>query len=227
MFGAPTYMWSIIARGTWCLEHLHADMWCIIAGGSKCSEHLQICSVRIIVGETECSDRCEEYYSRSEHIRIYWDVDFSTIKWTAQGKFRSITTDPNPVQKLKLIERFGDSNWVNSSNFIASQIFWEIRPSFFSCFFLFSNMFPESDGFVAMSVTSSIKDTCSNLSLSDWWMETKLFKLVTSTPTKPWLSGNLLANIETCGNLWSNFPENPRVVAIKLLELTQIASPNI
>ena len=33
--------------------------------------------------------------------------------------------------------------------------------------FMFFNMFPESDGFVAMPVTKRIKETCSNLSLSN------------------------------------------------------------
>ena len=36
----------------------------------------------------------------------------------------------------------------------------------FSHVFIFGNMFPESYGFVAMPVTSGIKDTCSILSLS-------------------------------------------------------------
>ena len=38
----------------------------------------------------------------------------------------------------------------------------------FSHVFIFGNMFPESHGFVAMPVTSSTKDTCSNLSLSNY-----------------------------------------------------------
>ena len=50
-------------------------------------------------------------------------------------------------------------------------------------------MFPESHGFVMMSVTGCIKETSSNLSLSNWWMETKLYELVTGTVTKPWLWG--------------------------------------
>ena len=33
--------------------------------------------------------------------------------------------------------------------------------------FIFGNMFSENNGFVAMPVTSSIKDTCSNLSVSN------------------------------------------------------------
>ena len=37
---------------------------------------------------------------------------------------------------------------------------------------------------------------------------------------------NLLPNINTCENEWSYFSANMRVVALKLLELTQFASPN-
>ena len=43
--------------------------------------------------------------------------------------------------------------------------------------------------------------------------------------TKHWLSGNMSPNIKTHENGWSYFSENLRVVAIKLLELTQFASP--
>ena len=34
-------------------------------------------------------------------------------------------------------------------------------------------------------------------------------------------------NIKTCENGWSNFSENLRPVAIKMLELTLFASPNL
>ena len=37
----------------------------------------------------------------------------------------------------------------------------------FSHVFIFRNMFPESHGFVAVPVTSCVKDTCTNLSLSN------------------------------------------------------------
>ena len=57
--------------------------------------------------------------------------------------------------------------------------------------------------------------------------ETKLFKLVTGTEMKPWLSRNMLPNINTCENGWSNFSANLRVVLLKLLELTQFAWPNL
>ena len=56
--------------------------------------------------------------------------------------------------------------------------------------------------------------------------ETKLFQLVTGTEMKPWLSRNMLPNINTCENGWSNFSANLRVVSWKLLELTQFAWPN-
>ena len=76
-----------------------------------------------------------------------------------------------------------------------SQIFWEIRSYIFICFYI-RDMFPESHGFVAMLAIRCIKDTCSNLSLSNQWRETKLFDLVTGTATKPWLSGNMIPNMK-------------------------------
>ena len=51
-----------------------------------------------------------------------------------------------------------------------------------------------------------------------------MFELVTGTATT--LSGNMLPNINTCENGCSNFSANLRVVTIKLIELTQFASPN-
>ena len=51
-------------------------------------------------------------------------------------------------------------------------------------------------------------------------------KLATDIGTKLRLSGNMLPNIKACYCGWQNFSENLRVVAIKLLELTQFASPN-
>ena len=83
--------------------------------------------------------------------------------------------------------------------------------------FLYLVTFPERQDFVAMPVTSCIKDICSNLSLSNQWRETKLFQIVTGTATKPWLSGNMLPNINTCKNGWSKLSENLRIMALKLL----------
>ena len=48
----------------------------------------------------------------------------------------------------------------------------------------------------------------------------KLFDHVTRTETKPGLSGNILPNLNTCENGWSNFSENLRIVALKLVELS-------
>ena len=42
---------------------------------------------------------------------------------------------------------------------------------------------------------------------------------MTGTRTKPWPPVNMLPNIKTCENGWSNFSENLIIVAIKLLEL--------
>ena len=92
----------------------------------------------------------------------------------------------------------------------------------FSHVFIFGKIFLESHGFVAMPVTSRIIDTCSNLSLSDWWRETKLFDLVTGTSSKPWLTGNTLPNIKTCKNGWSNFSEyleTPKSINLQLFTL--------
>ena len=57
--------------------------------------------------------------------------------------------------------------------------------------------------------------------------ETKLFELVTGTETKPWLSRNMLPNINTCENGWLNFSANRRVVSLKSLELIQFAWPTL
>ena len=54
----------------------------------------------------------------------------------------------------------------------------------------------------------------------------KFFELVTCTATKPWLSINMLPNINICENVCSNFSTNLRVVALKFIELTQFAIPN-
>ena len=52
-----------------------------------------------------------------------------------------------------------------------------------------------------------------------------MIRLVTGIATKPRLSGNMLPNIKTCENGWSNFSGNLRIVALKLLELTRFLSP--
>ena len=93
------------------------------------------------------------------------------------------------IFQIKVIDRFSDKNRVNSRNFNATILISEKFHHPVSHVFLFGNMFPESRGFVAMPVTSCIKDTCSNVSQSNLWRETKLFDIVTDTATKPRLSG--------------------------------------
>ena len=79
-----------------------------------------------------------------------------------------------------------------------------------------------------MPATSRVKDTCTNLSLSNnQCRETKLFALLIFTATKPRLSRNMLPNINKCENGCWYFSENLRIVALKLLELAQFASPNL
>ena len=95
-------------------------------------------------------------------------------------------------------------NWLEQFYRHYSQIFWEIRP--FIHVLIFSNMFPESHGFVVMLSSSSIKDTCTNLSLFKKWSETILYELVAGTATKP-----LLKKRDTKyknENGLSNFSEN-------------------
>ena len=53
-----------------------------------------------------------------------------------------------------------------------------------------------------------------------------MFELVTGTARRQGLSGNILPNINTSKNGWSNFSANLSVVALKLFELTQFAAPN-
>ena len=124
-------------------------------------------------------------------------------------------------------DKFFDKNWVNSTNFNAT--IFKLTEKFdhqFSHVFIFGNMFPESHCFFAIPVTSCIKDSCSNLSPSNWWREMKLFDLVTGTATKPWPSGDMSPNLNTCENGWSNFSENVRIVTLTLFELTLFTSPN-
>ena len=54
-----------------------------------------------------------------------------------------------------------------------------------------------------------------------------MIRLVTGIATKPSLSGNMFPNIKTFENRRSNFSGNLRTVALKLLELTRILSPNL
>ena len=123
--------------------------------------------------------------------------------------------------KLKKIYRFGDLNWVNSINFNATtQIFWESWSYIFAYLYIWEPVFniwePISweSRFRCYAGLQLIKDTCSNSSLYNKWRETKLFEIVTGIATKPWLSRNMLPNIKTCENGWSNLSENQSVMAI-------------
>ena len=88
------------------------------------------------------------------------------------GKSPSITTDPTPhkikVKNCKLIELVSDKNRVNSCNFNTKILKFSEKFDYqVARLFLFGNMLPQSHDFVAMLVTSCIKDTCSNLSQSN------------------------------------------------------------
>ena len=110
------------------------------------------------------------YIQRStlKRIRSYAYSHRLLYKWIMHGKSPFITPDHQHSTKLKQIDIFGDNNRVNSSNFNATILkFSEKFDHPFSHVFIFGNLFPESHGFVAMPVTSHIKDICSNLSLSN------------------------------------------------------------
>ena len=64
--------------------------------------------------------------------------------------------------------RFRDANRVHSSNFNAMTLkFSDEFDHPISHVFIFGNMFPESRSFAAMPVSSCIKASCYNLSLSN------------------------------------------------------------
>ena len=72
--------------------------------------------------------------------------------------------------KLLIIKfgRFRDKNEVKSSDFNAAILTFSGKHYHqFSNVWMFGDMFPQSHCFATMPVTSRIKDTCSNLSLSN------------------------------------------------------------
>ena len=164
-------------------------------------------------------------------LLLHWQDLSIKMNWSGKIVLYHSSKRTSTPHKTK-VDWFGDENWVNSRNFIATTLRFSEKYDYpISPFFVFGNMFRESHGFFDMRVTICIKDTCSNLSLSNQWRETKLFELVTTrtmlgfTAMKPCNLRNMLPNINTCENRWSYFSENLRVVAMKLLELTQFASP--
>ena len=98
------------------------------------------------------------------------------------GKSTSITTDPNTVQNYRKLTDLVIKIELTRAILMSWLKFSEkFNHQFSHVFFIFGNQFPESLGFVAMPVTSWIKDTCSNLSLSNQWLRTKMFNFVTGT----------------------------------------------
>ena len=83
----------------------------------------------------------------------------------------------------------------------------------------------------------TIRKICSrsNVSLSNWWREEKLFQLVTGTEHLTKYKQNILPNINTCENGWDDshtcrngwLSANLRIRALKLNELIQFPSPNL
>ena len=70
---------------------------------------------------------------------------------------------PQHRTKLKQIDRFGDKNRVNSNNFnVITLKFSDKFDHPFAYVSIFGNMFRDSRSFVAVPITSCIKDKCSN-----------------------------------------------------------------
>ena len=90
-------------------------------------------------------------------------------------------------------------------------------------------MFPDSRGFVALPVTSCIKDTLSNFSLSNNLVTRDEIVQPCDRHSKVTviLRKSMLLNINICENGWSNFSGNLRIVAFKFLTLTRFLSPNL
>ena len=92
-------------------------------------------------------------------------IDFSINTLFTENR---IPSERTPTLLIKVIDRFGDKNRVNSGNFNA--MIFILPEKFdhpFSQVFIFGNMFLQSHGFVAMRITSCIKGTCSNVSQSN------------------------------------------------------------
>ena len=156
-------------------------------------------------------------------------IDFSINGLTTENRLRSIRT-PTPykikVNNCKLIDLA--IRRVNSSNFNATIL--KFSKKFYNPFshdFMFGNLFPESHGFVAMPVTSSIKDTCSNLSLSN---SSERRNCSTLWPVQQ----RSRDSQETCyqiwkhaKNGWSNFSENLRILSIWVNSILITKSINI
>ena len=118
-------------------------------------------------------------------------------------------------------------NRVNSSNFKAKTVkFSEKFDNTFSHVFIFGNTFLRVTASLLFRLqpASKIHDPIYPYLISDGKRNCSTLWL---SATKPWLSANMLPNIKTYENVWSNFSENLKIVALKLLELTQFASPNL
>ena len=77
-----------------------------------------------------------------------------------------------------------------------------------------------------MYIYDNIRTFYFNFFLSNYWIETKYFELVTVTESNPSTWANRLPNINKCENGWSNFSASFSVVTLKLTELIRFALPN-
>ena len=114
--------------------------------------------------------------------------------------------------KIKVIDRVGDDNWDNSSNYKATTLRFSEKcfSQFFACFYIWLHVSYAGQKLYQRYIFQFIS-----------------IDLVAGTETKPRLSGNKPYQKLIYENGWSNLSENLRIVAIKLLELTQFASIDI
>ena len=114
------------------------------------------------------------------------------------------------------MDRFGDADQVNSSNFNAMTLKFSEKFDHKCLLVILSHRF------VAMPVTRYMFQ-CIPIKLVKG---DEIVRPCDRHSNETWLSGNILRNINTCKNGWTNFSENLIIVTLKLLELTRFASPN-
>ena len=112
-------------------------------------------------------DRGWNIYKITVYIYLYNIIDISINGVSTENSFWSQRTPIIKKKSKMLLYRFGDKNRGNSNIFTATILkFLEKFNLWLSHVLIIGNLFPKSNRFVDMLVTSCIKDTCSNLSLS-------------------------------------------------------------
>ena len=134
---------------------------------------------------------------------------------------------PQHSTKLKLIDRFYVRNRVNSNNFNAMTLkFSEKFDHPILHVFIFGNIFPESRGFVCYAGYKPYQRFMLQFNIYLISEGRRYCSTLWTAKQRPWLSGNILPNINTCENGSSNFSKNLKIMVLKLLGLTEFSSRN-